>query len=231
MQPAEFVPPSKPPITIPEHIIPLPELTAPLVDNVALNIDGRLDEPWWQKASTIALDYTKDGGEAWRKTTVYLLSDKERLYLAYICEEPAIKSLKSQIKQNDGPVFLDDSVELFLSPTADAKSYYHLALNALGVKYDALGKSAKENLQWVAATTIGEDQWTAELMIPLSSLGVAEEGIIASSWLGNFCRNRVLDLPTSEVQHFCWSPTYGSYHTPARFGIIRFNSSVEHDPM
>jgi len=231
MQPAEFVPPSKPPITIPEHIIPLPELIVPFVDNVALNIDGRLDEPSWQKASTIALDYTKDGGEAWRKTTVYILSDKERLYLAYICEEPAIKSLKSQIKQNDGPVFLDDSVELFLSPTADAKSYYHLALNALGVKYDALGKSAKENLQWVAATNIGEDRWTAELMVPLSSLGVGEENTHTSRWRVNLCRNRVLDFPTSEVQHFCWSPTYGSYHTPARFGFVQFQRSVQRDPM
>lgn len=231
MQPVEFVSASNPPITITDHIIPLPELTVPFVDNVVVNVDGRLDEPSWQKAAMIVLPYTKDGGEASRRTAVYLVSDKERLYVAYVCEEPAVKSLKSHVTQNDGPVFLDDSVELFLSPTTDAKSYYHLALNALGIKYDALGRSAKVDLPWVAATSLGEDRWTAEMMIPIASLGVVEGSTITARWRGNFCRNRVIDFPASESQHFCWSPTYGSYHTPTRFGFIQLQQPVQNNPM
>ena len=41
------------------------------------------------------------------------------------------------VTQRDGPVFYDDAVEIFIHPHKEAGLYYHLAVNALGTRYDA----------------------------------------------------------------------------------------------
>jgi uncharacterized lipoprotein YddW (UPF0748 family) len=219
-QVVDYIPPTPPPMVIPDEIVPVPEASVPEWEKAEIAVDGQLTEPCWQQATVISLLYTKEGDEACKKTTVYVLSDREALYMAFVCEEPKVKLLREQIGEADGPVFFDDSVEIFLDPTGSLKAYYHLALNTKNVKYDARGKSASVDLSWESAVVVGKNKWIAEIAIPFAQL--VPKDCRPKLWRVNFCRNRILNMPPSESQYFCWSPTYGSYHTPIRFGFLRF---------
>ncbi|GBC97889.1 hypothetical protein HRbin17_00384 [bacterium HR17] len=73
------------------------------------------------------------------------------------------------------------------------------------------------------ATKISFDFWTCELAIPWSSLPfVKSQSPIAKSLRINFCRNR--HQVDKGVTHWAWSPTFGWFHTPERFGVGIFES-------
>ena len=205
-----------PNIFIPEEVVPIPETGVPLADSAPV-IDGKLDDPAWQTAAKIQMKYTNLGGPAAQPTDVCITRDAERLYIAYRCFEPRVDHLKANVTEQDGPIFEDDSVEVFLDIKGDGKDYYHFAVNSLGTKYESHGYDTAFNPDWSASAQATADDagWCAEMAIPISALKAALSG----TWRANFCRNRMV---TSEAQNMCWSPTYGSFHTPIRFGTLVF---------
>jgi len=210
-----FVPPKPPPIFIPDKVTPIPEAPVPLTTTPPA-IDGKLDDPVWRTASKLSLDYTALGEEASQPTEVYLAHDDGSLYIAYRCSERGMGDIKAAITERDGPVFLDDSAEVFLDVAGASKDYYHFAVNALGTKFDARGSDSKFNPDWQAAASRETDAWTVEMAIPFSAMKITAPST-GASWRANFCRNR-----SANAENMCWSPTYGSFHTPIRFGKIVF---------
>jgi len=53
----------------------------------------------------------------------------------------------------------------------------------------------------------------AEFLIPLKAVG----GAPAGRWRANFGRE---EADTKAAT--CWSPTFGGFHTPERFGVLLF---------
>lgn len=184
-------------------------------------IDGRLDDPVWRTATKLALYYTALGGEVSQPTDVYLAHDDENLYIAFRCSERRMGDIKAAITERDGPVFLDDSVEVFLDAAGASKDYYHFVVNALGTRFDARGSDSKFNLDWQAAASKDQDAWTVEMAIPFSAMKITAPST-GASWRANFCRNRA-----ASAEDMCWSPTYGSFHTPIRFGKLTFAREAE----
>lgn len=211
-----FIPPSPPPLFIPEKVEPLPTVCVPQLD-AAPKLDGALSDQAWSKASVIHIVETSMGKKALYPTDVMIGYNGGNLYLGFKCVGVCQTKKNCSVTLRDGAVFADNSVELFLSPTG--REYYHLGLNSCNVQFDAKGYDAAWNGKWNSATASGNDFWTAEFEIPFSVLGVASP--VDGSWKANFCRNQLLD---NGVENSCWSPTYGSYHTPVRFGSMRFNS-------
>jgi hypothetical protein len=126
--------------------------------------------------------------------------------------------LKFNATEHDGPVFNDDSVELFISTQstdAGAAAYFHFALNVLGTKYERKSGGAW-NGKWECATGREPGAWTAEAAIPFSILGIKTPAP-GTTWRANFCRNRTA---SGVMENLTWSPTYGPYHTPSRFGLL-----------
>lgn len=98
-----------------------------------LIIDGRLDEPAWQRAprSPRFRDMVH-GTETVHRTEAAILWDEQRLYVGFWVEEPFVEAT---ISERDGLVYEGNDVELFI---AGPDAYYELEVNALGTIYEAL---------------------------------------------------------------------------------------------
>lgn len=212
-----YVSPTKPPLNIPDNVIPVPSVSVTKTAS-SITIDGNMNEDAWKNAAHIKLQYDPEGDPVSVDTTAYVTYDSNNLYVAFKCEEPETNKIKESVVQRDGPTFYDDSVEIFVAPTANRTDYYHLSTNTIGTMFDQKVMDPSWNASWKTATKVGSDSWTTEFAIPFNSLGVSMP-TQGSIWTINFTRNRTID---GNIEYITWAVPYGSFHTPDRFGIITF---------
>jgi hypothetical protein len=106
--------------------------TAARIDE-PLTIDGRLDEPAWQRAArSPRFRDLVSGSDARYATEAAVLWDDTHLYVGYWLEEPDVTAT---LTERDSLVYTDNDVELFV---AGADAYYELEVNAFGTIYEAL---------------------------------------------------------------------------------------------
>lgn len=213
-----YVAPDPPAISIPDIILPLPEVRVPRISAVPV-MDGVLNDPAWQMAAVVALQYTEMGAPAPVRTEVRLAYDDTTLYFAITAEEPEIGALKAKETKRDGPVFYDDSVELFLDPTGKRGVYFQLAANTLGARFDQKMLTPAWNAEWQVAVHRDTGSWTMEMSVPFASLG-APPPKAGDTWTANFARNRWV---TGKAEYIVWSVPYGSYNRMYRFGSMGFD--------
>lgn len=122
------------------------------------------------------------------KTTVGILSDDKYLYFLITAMEPQPGKLKAAAEK-DGPVWGEDSIEIFLYPPTAANTYYQLAINSKGTVFDAIcpGSNAKYDLGAEVKTKVLNDRYVIELKVPADKIGPFERGAI---WRIHFARNR-----------------------------------------
>ncbi|MGB2824732.1 MAG: sugar-binding protein, partial [Phycisphaerae bacterium] len=176
-------------------------------------LDGKLDDEAWKASPPCHLARTLDGsGSAPQPTEVRLLRDDRTLYVAFRCTEPLLDKLVASRRGHDGPIWEDDSIEMFLGPAGGA--YYHLGVNAVGSTYDAVAKDRSWSSGLAAASGRERGAWTLEVAVPLAKM--AGKAQMPAQWVANFNRNR---RATGIWQETAWSPTYsGDSHVPGRFG-------------
>ena len=186
-------------------------------------IDGRLAETAWKSAGKISrFEHYKGLAALRNQTEVRLLYDDQAFYVAYRCKEADMAHIRASVKEHDGSLWNDDCAEFFLDMKADRASYTHFILNTLGTQYDALGNDPfGYNPKWEGKAVIGKAEWTAEIRIPFSELGVGAPRS-GDLWLGNFCRE---EQPAGELS--CWSATMGGFAAPGKFGAIVFSSLAD----
>jgi hypothetical protein len=96
-----------------------------------ITVDGRLDEPVWERAKwSETFGMIHDGSPTPLETRVALLWDDQYLYAAYRVEDPDIRA--SMTGFNDHIYFNDEDVELFFEGEG---YYYEIGLNALNTSY------------------------------------------------------------------------------------------------
>ncbi len=192
-------------------------------------IDGVMDDECWQRSLELSPFLLSAGVEAAvEQTKARLAFDESHLYLFMECRESVLDpvlqkraAFKAAQTEHDSNVFSDDAVELFLQPSPEQDTYYHIAINSLGTIYDARCEAdGVYDKSWDsgarAAGQVGERSWTVEVAIPREQLS-ADEFTATDGWRVNLCRT---EKPSFESS--CWSPTGDSFHTPARFGLIAF---------
>jgi len=220
-QDLDFIPPMSPPITIPANVVPIPTMHS-LRTLQPVVIDGKLDDDCWKTAANANITYTSDGEIFPNQTTIMTAWDQSYLYVAFNIQDNQGLTLTTTVTNRDGPVFYDDSVEVFLDPSNARRSYYHLSTNSKGVRFDQLinnTMNASWNGIWTCATSVDSNTWTTEFAIPFSTLGV-KAPVPGSTWAINFTRN----IPSKpKPTYLNWSVVYGSYHSPDRFGTIVFD--------
>lgn len=212
-----YVQPTPPPLVIPEVVLPIPSVDVPRM-TIAPTIDGLPDESLWASAGVVRIAHNEMGEPAPVTSEVRVTYDDTNLYIAYLAAEPQMDKLKATVTKRDGAVFYDDSVELFIDPWNRRREYYQLSANTLGTQFDAKLNNAGINLEWKSAAAKDGKGWTAEIAIPYAALGVAAPRP-GDKWAVNFARNRWV---TGSVEYLAWSVTYGSFHSPERFGSITF---------
>ncbi|MBM4049000.1 MAG: hypothetical protein FJ279_28205, partial [Planctomycetes bacterium] len=180
-------------------------------------LDGALDDPCWQAALKLTNFILYDSPQPAREQTeVFLAHDSDHLYIAIRCLDSRPAALKASVASRDGQIFLEDDVEVFLSPWQDAHDYFQFAVNPLGTRFDGRGFDASWDADWQCKTGREPNAWTAEFAIPFHALDLGPS--ISDTWRINVCRHRA----NPEREEFSsWSRVPGKFHVPDRFGELR----------
>jgi hypothetical protein len=134
------------PVTTASHLSDVPQpaidwrpevYAAPLAANAPI-IDGRLDDPAWQRAPWTADFVDIQGGSmpAPRyRTRARLLWNAEYLFIGAVMDEPHVWGT---LTERDAVIYHDNDFEVFIDPDADTHLYYELEINALDTVWDLM---------------------------------------------------------------------------------------------
>lgn len=149
-----------------------------------IRVDGRLDEPAWRDADSIAAltQVEPEQGNAPRaRTVVRVLVEADALVVGVLADDPDPASIVSFTKERDADLEREDHIRLVLDTFRDGRSGFVFAVNPSGARYDALvsNRGESENPTWdavwearAARTKTG---WVLEIRIPVRSLIFARD--------------------------------------------------------
>lgn len=202
--------------------VPLPVLSIPQLDNPP-RIDGEISEKEWKGAGSAEVFYDSQTGKLMPSsiaTKALVGYDDDALYIGFICMEPDIGRIKAEKwgRDMDG-VWQSEGIEVFLASADNPNQYAHIIVNAVGSIYDELVFNTGWNPDIEVATRIEEGRWICELSLPW---GVLPFGKTPHLRL-NLCRNR--NIIGEAVTYWAWSPTFGWFHNPSRFGIGKLTTA------
>ena len=181
-------------------------------------LDGKLDDDCWKTAGVMDDFSLMDGaGKPTADTKAWVTTDGVNLYVAVECEEKLMGNIIANVRENQGAVYNDDCVEVFIDSDYLEQEYYQICVNSLGYYYTGGTKGAwKPSLKTAASR--GDDRWTVEMAIPLADLKI--KGRLFGF---NVCRER---RPLEVFELICWSPTGERFGEPRRFGEAHFERSL-----
>ncbi len=146
----------------------------------------------------------------------YLAYDNRNLYVGV--KTGILGNLRANIRERDGKLWRDDSIEIFLMPGQGANDYFQFIFNPAGVFLD--GRSRAHD--WNASTPprianrIEKNEWTFETAIPFAALGIAPPGD-GDTWKFNICRT----YPAYRL-YTSLSPIMNTYHDYMNFAKLTF---------
>lgn len=216
-----------------KELPPVPELKLPTC-RVAPVIDGRLDDPAWKTAAVIPeLVQNNTKFPNMHPTRILAACDAENLYVAFICNEPDLENLarKKAAAEYDGPVWMDDCVEVYLGNAENPEVFSQYVVNWAGGRYDGIvfpGRVGKpmqfHNLQWKSAVSRNKNEWIVEFAIPFYNADIKPS---AKSFRINFFREKY----HSPGEMLAWSRTYERiFAIPSRFGIMHKTAEADDLP-
>ncbi len=191
-----------------------PVISIPLLDQ-APEVDGIVGRQEWGQAAVLS-EFVALGGESRVQlpTTVYLGYTEQALYVGARLFDPNPQQLRREVTQRDGEVWRDDCLELFVDTAGQRQDYAHMAVNALGTKYDSYDRVVTEDFQWAAAATIHDDGWSVEIQLPFANQVAPQPG---DEWIMEVGRNAArADVLSS------WGYHNKSFHEPQNFGTLIF---------
>ncbi len=158
-----------------------PTLAAGRLDG-SVRLDGVLGEPAWAAADVADRLFTvepREGARPAGATRVRVLADVHTLIIGIECDDPDPSGIVSYTTARDAELRNEDHVRVVLDTYLDGASGYVFAVNPAGARYDALinagGTDDNENWDgiWEAATARTSRGWSAEIRIPVRTLGFA----------------------------------------------------------
>ena len=195
----------------------------------APRIDGLLDEPFWGKMP-MATAFSELGSagtrRAFRQTALRAAYDQRAVYFGVICLEPEPAAIVAKVTERDGPVWLEDAVELFLQSQPNVQRYFHFIINAKGMYYDAIGRDAGWNADITVAARHFDTHWQLEIAIPWQALSMACPKPGTECGFNVAREHRPPDAPEWST----WMPlekNRKSFGVPECFGRLRFVVEAE----
>lgn len=184
-------------------------------------IDGKVADAAWQDAAEYSGFIASDEMPAMAQTSFKVVHDGDAVYLAIECKDRKPMEIKMSARQKDeGSVFKDDCLAMFIQPDPKTSTYYQMAISANGVKFDQRVKGGARDYEfappWEVKTTVTDDGWTAEIRLPAASLDAGiDKGTVWRFNLHRAFRER-------KVPHNSWSYTPASWHDLERLGTLTF---------
>lgn len=154
--------------------------TAQHINPHAPAIDGRGDDPCWQKAEWSG-GFTQsdpDCGAAPSEPTEFkIMYDEKNLYVLVRCHDSQAATIARRVSRRDT---LDgDNIGVYIDSYHDRRTAFGFKVSAAGVKADGTlsGDSLSQDLNWdplwTVRTTADPEGWTAEMAIPFGQVRFA----------------------------------------------------------
>ncbi len=142
---------------------------------IAPIIDGKLDDRCWREIKPINKFYDYyNKGKVSNDAKMKMTFDNSWLFLGMENIHPDPGKLKEKVKNHDGSLHTDESVELFFDPGTGGKCYFHFVLNSANVKGEKRilrkERDASWSIPWKSATRKTSSGWNVEIAIPLFAL-------------------------------------------------------------
>jgi len=203
------------------------QLTVPLLKQEPV-IDGKVSAE--EQGTAASSPLIKIGGLDRPKhpTTVYVSATLKGIYVGFIAEESELDSLVTSTTKDNGAVFNDDSLQVFLTPSLDtaADAYYHFAINPSGTRYSNHLITGEVVNDWKSAVSKSGNHWEAEFFIPLTAIDAPDELPI---WRANFARMRPARRNEMEEMS-AWINPGISFHNYKKFGYLTMPRFVPPSP-
>jgi len=146
-----------------------------------IKIDGVLDEEAWKTATVVDLPYEWFPGDNTTppvKTEALITYDGDNLYVAFRCQDPDPKAIRSHLMDRDAiTTFIqDDHVGFSIDTFNDERRAFQFRVNPFGVQVDGVFSEidGEEDFSWDAiwnsAAQITADGWTAEIAVPFRQI-------------------------------------------------------------
>jgi hypothetical protein len=142
----------------------------------SIRVDGRLDEPAWERASPAARFTQRDpreGAAVSESTEVRVLIDDEALYVGARLYDREPEKIRARLVRRDGSRF--GLLRVFLDGYHDRVNAVLFRVNPLGCVNDAVvdvsgNQDTSWDPVWHVECSIDSLGWVAEIQIPLSQL-------------------------------------------------------------
>ncbi len=180
-------------------------------------VDGKMD-PVWKKAKSVKMICPFGSGKTFKSPVDARLAwDKKGIY-GYI-------SMPYYPETNTKSLWMNDNIELFISPGTKMERYFHLIFDARNLQTEkqcTLAPIPQPYGTWtpngyVLKRVIGKNSWSAEFFIPFTAMNVAKPAAY-DSWLMNLVHMKKT-LPsewTSSAMHL------GRHHDLHKYSLIKF---------
>lgn len=168
----------------------------------AFTLDGKLDDPFWDRMGGQTMRETQTGGEAAFPTSVAFAWRDDVLHIGIWCWEPDMENLAITTTEPEDPIiWRGDMLEVMIE--TQETSFYQLTVNPAGATMD-LSRERGLETRWEANEEVaihhGDNFWSAEIRLPLAGQGHkvldALNGISGRPptkthpWYLNVCRQR-----------------------------------------
>ncbi|MGB3861232.1 MAG: DUF5916 domain-containing protein [Candidatus Aminicenantaceae bacterium] len=161
-----------------------------------ITVDGKLDEPAWQKAGVIdnlTQREPQEGEPITESTVIRILYDDEYLYFGVVCTDSQPDGIVASEMRRDAPLQDNDYFEIYLDTYHDHRNATYFMTNPLGARRDALIREEGSRINWDwdglwhSKTQRDERGWTIEIAIPFYTLRF--KSVDVPVWGVNFGRH------------------------------------------
>lgn len=193
-----------------------------------ITIDGKLDEPVWQRITPITsfIQTEPDEGKPVSEPTeARIFYDDKNLYLGFTCYDSQPDKILRRLDVHDAST-TSDSVDILLDPFYSRNSGYFFSINSMGVQFDAtlLEANGTQGFEmfdsswdavWMDATSFDSKGWYVEVAIPFKILSFPrkspqEWGINLNRWI----------VRKNENSRWVFVPRFENVMRPSKAGTM-----------
>lgn len=204
---------------IPPNAAPIPMIKCRMIKTPPL-IDGRLSEDCWKNSEKIDLVLHNTAAAPGQKTSAWILRDNDNLYVGFKCFDNAMEKITAKRTMHDAPVYLDDSVEVFIVLDKNMERCFQIIANTIETVADTMITYSpfSSDFAWESDAEVkvikASGYWTCEMAIPFYALGVNQ--FSANKWRINLQREN-----HKANEYSVFSAGYDTtYKVPERFAIV-----------
>jgi len=164
-----------------------PSIRAFNIGNASISVDGKLDEPEWQKAepsSGFTQREPQDGSPATEQTEIRVLYNSDAIYIGIRAMDSMSAEIKGELARRDRNS-QSDELSVYLDSFHDTRTAFEFTVNPSGsirdVYYynDAQGNSdASWDPVWEVKASTDAAGWTAEFRIPMTQLRFEKDNTV-----------------------------------------------------